>query len=87
MKSFAKWTGIVVLFLISVGMLTLPLCDLWFAKSRDFEYRTYPLTPLKRNTRSSSRANSVIPCRSEQIPSVILPVWITLLRDFRSVWK
>ncbi|OLA08391.1 MAG: hypothetical protein BHW21_08430 [Eubacterium sp. 45_250] len=43
MKSFAKWTGIVVLFLISVGMLTLPLCDLWFAKSRDFEYRTYVL--------------------------------------------
>lgn len=43
MKSFAKWTDMVFLFLISVGMLTLPLCDLWFAKSRDFEYKTYVL--------------------------------------------
>ena len=47
----------------------------------------YEVVPLRRNTRSNSRANSVIPCRSARTPSVILPVWITLLRDFLSVWR
>lgn len=43
MKRFAKWTAIGILLLITVGAAALPLCDLWFAKNRDFEYKLYIL--------------------------------------------